>query len=940
MKRWLKHLDPRRSLRAEIGLASGAIVLLLSTALSFYAAEASRQQIEQREGSSFVRRAQNALDVLDRGMYERSREILNAARLDEMRDPGVAVARKRELMERLQTNFDAYAWIGFCDTNGIGLVGTGGYLEGKNLSKRPWCTEGRKGDYIGDVHDAMLLAKLLPNPSGETFYLVDVASPVFDHQNNLLGVLCGHIYWSWASEALDSKRTPGQDIFLLSRDGKVLSGDAPAWSEFDQLAPEMMRHHRAGNQTGYHIERFSDGKTYLVGHASSTGYRDYTGFGWTTVVREDVTTAFAPARALQRHILIAGALGGLFFAWLSWLMAGRIALPIRRISLAADRIATGDLKYAVPSQPGDDEVAHLSRAIHEMVASLTGEIAQRRAAEAGLQLAAKVFGQSNEAIMITDAENRIVQVNAAFTRITGYQSEEVLGHNPRLLSSGRQSPQFYHGMWQQLLSNNRWRGEIWNRRKSGEVFPEWLSISNVTDAQGKLTHHIALFIDITERKKEEAQMERLASYDTLTGLPNRNLLADRVEQGIAQANRHQSLLAMLFIDLDHFKNINDSLGHDVGDGLLQQVAERLKLCLRRSDTIARLGGDEFIALLTEISGEAEASFVAEKMLAVLGDGFEVGGHTVHIAASIGISLFPNDGANKVELMRNADLAMYRAKDSGRNRFAFYEEAMNRKAVERQQLESDLRGAIEQQQFMLYYQPKVALAEDRVVGLEALLRWRHPQLGLISPAVFIPVAEQCGLIHRIGDWVLRQAVLQQRLWQSQGYRIVPVAVNLSAAQFREAGLIAQIERILQEGGLDPRHIELELTESLLMQAETDSAALLGRLHAAGFNLALDDFGTGYSSLSRLKQLPMQTLKIDQSFVRDIATDLNDRSIVTATAAMAHALGMKVVAEGVETMEQLEFIRELRCEEYQGYLFSQPVPADEAAHFLQKPGGVAE
>ncbi|PIU17372.1 MAG: sensor domain-containing diguanylate cyclase, partial [Gallionellales bacterium CG08_land_8_20_14_0_20_59_87] len=302
MKHCLKRVDPRRSLRAEIGLATGAIVLLVTTAISFYAAEASRQQIEQREGEAFVRRAQNALDVLDRGMYERSREIRNAARLDEMRDPNVAVARKRELMERLQTNFDAYAWIGFCDTNGIGLVGTGGYLEGKNLSKRPWCTEGRKGDYIGDVHDAMLLAKLLPNPSGETFYLVDVASPVFDHQNNLLGVLCGHIYWSWAAEALDSARTPGQDIFLLSRDGKVLSGDAPAWSEFDQLAPKMMRHYRAGNQTGYHIERFSDGKTYLVGHASSSGYRDYAGFGWTTVVREDIATAFAPARALQRHI--------------------------------------------------------------------------------------------------------------------------------------------------------------------------------------------------------------------------------------------------------------------------------------------------------------------------------------------------------------------------------------------------------------------------------------------------------------------------------------------------------------------------------------------------------------------------------------------------------------------------------------------------------------
>lgn len=937
MKRWFKRIDPRRSLRAKISLASGAIVLLLTTAISFYAAESSREQIEQREGSAFVLRAQTVLDVLDRGMYERSREIRNAALLDEMRDPKVPSLRKRELMERLQKNFDAYAWIGFCGSDGIGLAGTGGYLEGKNLSKRPWCTEGRKGDYIGDVHDALLLAKLLPNPSGETFYLVDVASPVFDHQNNLLGVLCGHIYWSWAAEALDSTRTPGQDIFLLSREGQVLSGNAPAWSDFSALAPYTMQHLRAGNQKGFHIERFSDGKTYLVGHATSSGYRDYKGFGWTALVREEITTAFAPARALQRHILTVGALVGAFFAWLSWLMAGRIAQPIRRISLAAERIAAGDLDCVVPTQPGDDEVAHLNRAIRIMVSSLTGEITQRREAEAGLELAAKVFEQSNEAIMITDVENCIVQVNAAFTRITGYQSEEVLGRNPRLLSSGRQSPQFYHEMWQQLLGNNRWRGEIWNRRKNGEVFPEWISISNVLDKQGRLTHHIALFIDITERKKEESRMERLASYDTLTGLPNRNLLADRVEQGIAQAQRHQGILAMMFIDLDHFKNINDSLGHDVGDGLLQQVAERLKLCLRRTDTIARLGGDEFIALLTEISGEAEASFVAEKMLAVLADGFRVGGHTVHIAASIGISLFPHDGNGKIELMRNADLAMYRAKDGGRNRFAFYEEVMNHKAVERQRLENELRGAIEQQQLMVYYQPKVALSEDRVVGLEALLRWRHPQFGFISPAVFIPVAEQCGLISRIGDWVLRQAVLQQRLWQSQGYRIVPVAVNLSAAQFREPGFVGQIERILKEGGLEARYIELELTESLLMQAESDSAALLGHLHTAGFNLALDDFGIGYSSLSRLKQLPMQTLKIDQSFVRDIVTDPNDRSIVSATSAMAHALGMKVVAEGVETVQQLEFIRELRCEEYQGYLFSQPVAADDAAHFLSRTGG---
>jgi diguanylate cyclase (GGDEF)-like protein/PAS domain S-box-containing protein len=924
--------DPRRSLRAEISLASGAIVLLLSTALSFYAADTSKRQIEQSEGEAFVRRAQAALDVLDRGMYERSREIRNAALLDEMRDPKVSVPRKRELMERLQKNFDAYAWIGFCGPDGTGLVGTGGYLEGKNLSKRPWCTEGRKGDYIGDVHDALLLAKLLPNPSGETFYLVDVASPVFDHRNNLLGVLCGHIYWSWASEALDSKRTPGQDIFLLSNDGKVLSGKEHAWGDFGDLAPLTANAVKGGERSGYHLERFKDGKTYLVGYARSAGYRDYAGFGWSAVVREDITTAFAPARALQRHILLVGALVGLFFTWLTWLMAGRIAQPIRRISQAAEKVAAGELHYDVPPQRREDEVGHLSQAIHDMVQNLTREIRQRREAEAGLKLAAKVFEQNSEAIIVTDAHNKVVTVNRAFTEITGYTEDEVLGRDPKVMASGRQSPQFYHAMWQELLDKDVWRGEIWNKRKNGEIFPEWLTISTVRDEQGAITHYIGVFIDITERKREEERMLRLANYDSLSGLPNRNLLADRVEQAVAHAERHGSKLAMLFIDLDHFKNINDSLGHDVGDELLKQVSDRLRICLRRADTLARLGGDEFIALLTDIGSEAEAAFVAEKMIANFASDFEVGGHQMHITPSIGITVCPDDGNTQVQLMRNADLAMYRAKEEGRNRFAFYEEQMNRKAVERLRLENDLRAAIEQQQLMLYYQPKVACADNRVLGLEALLRWKHPEFGFISPAVFIPVAEQTGLINEIGDWVLRQAALQQRLWQSQGRAIVPVAVNLSVAQFQHGDLVERIQRIVREAGLEPRYIELELTESMLMESAIDHGDVLMRLNAAGFRLALDDFGTGYSSLSRLKMLPMNSIKIDQSFVRDIASDPNDRSIVSATAALAHAMGLKVVAEGVEQPGQLAFIQSLQCEEYQGYLFSPPVPPSEAVRFL--------
>jgi diguanylate cyclase (GGDEF)-like protein len=400
------------------------------------------------------------------------------------------------------------------------------------------------------------------------------------------------------------------------------------------------------------------------------------------------------------------------------------------------------------------------------------------------------------------------------------------------------------------------------------------------------------------------------------------------------AQRHETKLAVLFIDLDHFKNVNDSLGHDVGDELLKTIALRLKACLRRSDTIARQGGDEFIALLGDLNSEDEVTFVAEKMIDSLRGEFKVGEHQLSISLSIGVSIYPDDGDSAVQLLRNADLAMYRAKDSGRSQFQYYEAGMNVKALKRMQLENDLRNAISKEQLMLYYQPKVNTVSGAVVGMEALLRWNHPQQGFISPAEFIPVAEESGLINEIGDWVLRQAVLQQRIWQSQGYQIVPIAVNLSARQFGQKGLVEKIQAILREVGIPPHYIELELTESLLMDIGHNSLAVMNQLSEAGFDLSLDDFGTGYSSLSRLKLLPVKSLKIDQSFVRDIASDENDEAIVNATAVLAHALEMKVIAEGVETQEQLDFIRDLMCEEYQGYLFSRPLPADEVVKYLVK------
>ncbi|MFA6971591.1 MAG: EAL domain-containing protein [Gallionella sp.] len=934
MNNWLKKLHPRHSLRAQIGLATAAVVVLLSLVMSFYAADISRKQIEKTEGEAFALRAKNALDVLDRGMFERSREIQNAAILDEIRDPLAPLAHKREILERLQTTFNAYAWIGICDVDGKGLVGTGRYLEGKDLSRRPWCSKGRDNNYIGDVHDALLLSRLLPNPSGESFYLVDVATPVKDSAGVLQGVLCGHIYWRWAEEALDSKKTPGKDIFLLSRDGIVLSGPAKPQSKMAELSPEIMQAINA-NHTGGGSQRvrWNDGKTYLVGFARSSGYREYPGLGWVSLVRQDVGTAFAPARELQQHILLVGMALGILFACLGWLMAGRIARPISRISRAADRIASGELLYDVPAQLGDGEVAHLSTAIHDMVENLTREISQRKQAEQGLRLSAKVFENNTEAILVTDAAQNIVMVNQAFTDITGYGVDEVLGRNPKILSSGRQSKGFYEEFWRSLNANDLWRGEIWNKRKNGEIFPEWVTISVLRDEQSRITHYVAVFLDITERKKEEERIRYLANYDVLTGLPNRYLLSDRIEQALSSAQRNQAKVAVMFIDLDRFKNINDSLGHDIGDSLLKLVARRLKACLRRTDTIARQGGDEFVAVLTELGSFDEVIFVAEKMIESLMENFTLEEYQLSITPSIGISIYPEDGETPIELLRNADLAMYRAKDSGRNNFQFYAADMNIKAVQRLKLENSLRSAIVQQQLMVYYQPKVNVLSGKMTGMEALLRWQHPDMGFVSPAIFIPIAEESGLINEIGDWVLRQSCLQARLWQEQGFDIVPVAVNLSARQLKQSNLPEHILTVLRDAGLDARYLVLEITESMLMDMGASGVGALEQLRAAGIKLALDDFGTGYSSLSRLKNLPLDSLKIDQSFVRDIVTDPDDASIVSATAVLAHALNLRVTAEGVETQDQLDFIKSLQCEEYQGYLYSRPVPAVEVAEFLR-------
>jgi diguanylate cyclase (GGDEF)-like protein/PAS domain S-box-containing protein len=567
------------------------------------------------------------------------------------------------------------------------------------------------------------------------------------------------------------------------------------------------------------------------------------------------------------------------------------------------------------------------------VVTTIADITARRDNEEQLRLAWTVFRNSVEAIIITDARQRILSVNRAFTDVTGYSAEEALGLTPRLLKSGHHDRSFYEAMWQDIESHGFWQGEIHDRRKDGTLYPSALSISAVHDKAGRITHYVAVFSDITERKASEARIAFLAQHDSLTGLPNRALLHDRLDQALANAARYGKRIALLFLDLDRFKTINDSLGHMMGDQLLQGVALRLSNCVRETDTVSRQGGDEFLIVLTDVEVPDDAARVAEKILDRLRPPFDIDGQQLGTSFSIGIALYPEDGNTVESLMKNADTAMYHAKENGRNTYRFFDERMNVNALERLHLENGLRRALENEEFSVYYQPQVDLASGRIIGTEALLRWFSGVMGGISPARFIPLAEECGLIVPIGEWVLKTACRQARQWQDEGLPAIPVAVNLSALQFRRADIVATVSRALEESGLEGCWLELELTESLLMQSGPEVEATLGRLKALGVRLSIDDFGTGYSSLAYLKRFPVDRLKIDQSFVRDITEDPDDAAIVRAIIQLGRSLRLEVIAEGTETPEQMDFLRYERCTAAQGYLFAPPLPAEAVTELLR-------
>ncbi|MFZ2853968.1 MAG: EAL domain-containing protein [Rhodocyclaceae bacterium] len=552
-------------------------------------------------------------------------------------------------------------------------------------------------------------------------------------------------------------------------------------------------------------------------------------------------------------------------------------------------------------------------------------------------LAQKVFEVSSEAIMITNTKNRIVSVNAAFQEITGYSEAEVKGQDPRMMASGRHDPEFFRAMWLDVKECGHWAGEIWDRRKDGKVYPKWLNIDSIRGCDGSITHHVAVFSDITDRKTSEERIRYLAHHDSLTGLPNRLTLLAHLKQALARSQRSASQLALMFIDLDNFKTINDTLGHHVGDLLLCEVARRITGVVRASDIVARIGGDEFVVVLEGAQLSGAACLVAQKIIDRLGESYGVEQNELHTTPSIGISIYPDDGADSESLMKNADTAMYHAKSAGRNNFQFYAVHMNAAATVRLHLEQRLRSAVALDELRLVYQPQVDLASGKPAGVEALVRWHSPDLGIVSPADFIPLAEETGLIMPIGEWVLRTACRDARAWLDAGIVFGRVSVNISPRQFQQHNFPERVEAILAETGLPGSALELEITESTVMETADVAIAMLHRLKALGLTLAIDDFGTGYSSLAYLKRFPVDRLKIDRSFVIDIETDPSDAAIACAVITLAHSLGLDVVAEGVETAGQVSFLRQQGCDSAQGFFYCRPVAAGEAVEFCRPKAG---
>jgi len=769
--------------------------------------------------------------------------------------------------------------------------------------------------------------------------VITIAVPIRNDRNEIIGVLAGVspvAGQDLLSEVLPSKLRMEGDLHVISpADGIFVSSTDPA----NILQPEPA----AGVNTVY--DRYKQGyegsgvAVDAQGIETLNSAKRVTSTDWLVFATLPTSNAFKPLDALQSEIYKNAALASILIAVLIWLFLHSQISPLGRAARSIDAMTAAQEALRPLPVEGSREIRLMLDSFNKLQERIREQQQALSNREEQLRVAASVFEGTSEAIVICSAENRIISVNRAFCKMTGYAESELVGQTPALLKSGQHTRGFYQELWSSLEKTGQWQGEIWNRKKSGEIFPERITISALYDEAGRVMRYIAIAADVTASKKAENAINSLAFYDPLTDLPNRRLLLDRLRQAIASSTRSAKHGALLFIDLDNFKTLNDTLGHDIGDLLLRQVAQRLTNCVRDGDTVARLGGDEFVVMLQDLSGDAleaasQAEVVSEKVLAVCSQPYQLGGSTQHSTTSIGIALFADNTEGIDELMKRADLAMYQAKASGRNSLRFFDPEMQAAIMARVALEADLRQAVIKGEFHLHYQAQVD-DDGHITGVEALLRWQNPQRGMVSPLEFIPLAEDTGQILAVGHWVLESACRQLAAWAARpGRSHLTIAVNVSARQFHHREFVREVMDVLEETGANPQRLKLELTESLLVHDVEDVIAKMTELRTTGVSFSLDDFGTGYSSLSYLKRLPLDQLKIDQGFVKDILTNANDAAIAKMIVSLAETMGLTVIAEGVETEAQRGFLALQGCRAYQGYLFSLPLPLDKFEAFLQR------
>jgi diguanylate cyclase (GGDEF)-like protein/PAS domain S-box-containing protein len=909
--RLARRFDPRRSLRARIALAFGALSLAFVVGGGVIEAQRERQKLEDAAGRTLVRYARVMMELIDRDLDHALGELRVMAPLPLVRDRAWYGTDARRLIARgnMFTNLSAirpeYSWVALADPDGKVVASSRGQRIGDHVATEPWFTNGGKAPYFG-------------HRSGEAF--VDVAMPVVADDGGAGGVLVVQVSRQWVRDIRDrllasAQRPDGSDLLLVDRVGNVLIGPPDLEGKRLPSLPAV-----DPGESAYALSTWPDGKSYLAGVANDGGYGSFPGLDWRAIARQDAAAAFAPAAASQRRAYVQAALFALACGLLGWWLAGRIVAPVRSITEAARRVRNRAPDADIPLAPHDDEIKDLSVNLRETVAAL-------RHSEERLS---RALEGSNLALWDSDLRAGTVYLSEGWARMLGEPPAPAVTTRDDITE--RIHPEDRARLRQASIDVMKGvRPEYNEDYRIRNAAGQWMWLHSrgkvvVRDADGRALRMAGTHADITDRKKAEQQLQYLATRDALTNLPNTALLSDRIDQALAGA-RDKTMIALLFIDIDRFKNTNDSLGQQVGDALLRAVAVRLRVVLRREDSLARHGGDEFIALLPALGTQREAAVMADRVRVATSRPFEIDGNVIHVSVSIGIAMYPSDGRDARTLVKNAETAMHYAKDAGGGGARFFAARMRELAQRRHALESRLRGALAKGELSLHYQPLFDLGRGVAVGIEALLRWNNPDLGAVPPLEFIPVAEETGLIVPIGQWVLTESCRQAKRLQEAGHAGLRIAVNVSVRQLQRRNFRDVVASALAHSGLAPRCLELEITESVLMEQSQKSIADLDALRSLGVRLSIDDFGTGYSALSYLKGLPVDRLKIDKTFVRDIARNPDDAAIVSAVIALSRSLGLQVTAEGVESEAQLRFLVAHGCTEAQGYFFSMPVPMSE-------------